>query len=403
MSKLDKATMHLNLDLIQTPNALKNLTSLLKKEEVIAIDTEFIRERTFFPNLALIQIATAQEAWLVDVLAFSNRDIQPLLEILQDPNILKLLHSSFGDQECFFSAYGITAKPTFDTFEAASLVGYGESVSLTDLLKKALNVKIPKSLARTDWLRRPMSDEMKMYAMADVEYLVPLYEKLEKGLEAKQRKDWAYGLSAKFEDPKLYQINPGEIAQRIARSGRVSTSKYPYLVELVAWREKRATQLNIPRKRIADDSTLIHISNARPKTLVQLKSFRGLNPGEVKRHGEEILAVLQKEPYPLDPKIPPPPNIRKPTAEQARVIDFLSTYLKALCKDLKIASRLILTSKGIGKIVVENLLNPEQWVKTGICSAEGCKLVGKDFVAVLQGKRALAIQNGKLEVLELDS
>lgn len=393
--------MQLNLDLIETPSALAKLAESLKREKIIAIDTEFVREKTFVPNLALIQIANREEIWLVDAPAFKKTQIAPLLNLLQNPDILKVLHSAYGDQECFYSTYKITVTPTLDTFEAASLLGLGESVGLRELIRKTLNISIPKFLTRTDWLKRPISQEMKRYAMTDVEYLLPVADNMIAQLNTMGRKEWAFELSSALESPKLYSNNPEELARRLAKSGRVKETNFHLFQELVSWRESRARELDLPRRRIADDETLINIAHSRPKTIQELGKFRGLNPGEVRKQGDRILQILQKD-YSLDKiKAPAPHKILRPTSVQARTIDFLSTYLKAICQDKKIASRLIMTVKDLTKIVVENILDPEKWVEAGICSRRAMELVGEPLTEVLLGKRALALREGKLQILEI--
>lgn len=393
---------HLNLDLIQDRKALQFLTEEISKEKVLAIDTEFIREKTFFPILALIQIASKQEAWLVDPLAFSKEEIQPLLDVLTDKNIIKLFHSSFGDQECLYASYQMTASPTLDTFEAASLLGYGDSVSLRDLLQKSLGVKIPKFLARTNWLQRPLSEQLRHYAITDVQYLVEAYEKIIIQLEKLKRKDWALWLSAAYENHKLYADTSEEIAKRLVKSGKVPNQKYSILCDMVAWREERARYLNIPRKRVADDETLLNLVQASPTTLGHLSEFRGLNSGEVRKQGDRILKILSGK-VDRSKKIPPIPKpSQRANSEQARVIDFLFTFLRARCLELKIAPRLVLTTKNLAKIVVEKLDHPEQWIEAGLCSPEACELIGPDLLSALHGKEGLAIKDGRLTSIHLN-
>lgn len=394
--------MQLHWDLIKNSTDLLNLIKNLKQETLIAFDTEFVREKTFKPQLALIQIATAKEAWLIDALAFTPKEMQPLLEILTDKNILKVLHSSYGDQECLFFSFGITATPTLDTYEAGALLGYGESISLRDLLRHQLGVSIEKHLSRTDWLRRPVSEEMKQYAMSDVQYMVEVGKKILRELEKRERKEWALELSADYEDPKLYQVNPEETAYRLAKSGRISPRGFHILKDLIQWRDRRALEINIPRKRVAQDDALISIANAAPKNLEALEKFRGLNPGEVRKHGKEILKILHPPKDAGEKNLPPRLEFRKPNPTQARIIDFLGTYLKVLCQKFQVASRLILTVPDLQKIVVDNLQDPEQWVQAKICTRRACDLVGKDLREVLQGKRALAIRNEKLEELKME-
>jgi ribonuclease D len=393
--------MDLHLHPITQPKPLKQLCDQLGGQEMVAIDTEFIREKTYYPQLALIQIATDREGWLIDPLAFSAGQMEPLVKILGDKNILKVLHSAYGDQECLFFSYGITAQPTLDTFEAASLLGYGESVSLRDLIHKTLQIKIPKFLTRTNWLKRPLNEEMELYAMADVQYLVSIARTLTGQLESLGRLSWAYELSRQWENPAVYQPNGATLAHRLAKSGKVSTRNYPVFQDLLEWREARAQKIDIPRRRICDDETLMNIANARPGNLDQLRKFRGIQASEVEKQGKILLEIIHRDRSQGHYDFPQPPKIYKPSGQQTRVIDFLSTYLKGVCQKMKIASRLIFTVKDLDRIVLENILDPEEWVRLGLLSPEARRLVGDELQMALQGKRGLAIQDGQLKILNL--
>lgn len=393
--------MELHLEPITTPGALLELCEHLATKKQIAFDTEFIREKTYYPQLALIQIATDQEGWLIDPLAFTPKQMEPLLKILTHKNILKILHSAYGDQECLYFSYAITATPTLDTFEAASLLGYGESVSLRDLIHKVLKVRIPKFLTRTNWLRRPIEEEMKIYALTDVQHLVTIAGKIIPQLKSLGREGWAYALSAQWEDPKVYAPNPATLARRMAKSGKISARHYPIFQDLVGWREERARKADIPRRRICDDETLMNIANARPKSPEDLRRFRGIQPAEIGRQGKILLEIIHRDRRQGDYDFPSPPKVYKPTGPQARVIDFLSTYLKAVCQKLKIASRLIFTVKILEAIVLENILDPDEWVRLGLLTAQARQLVGEDLHQALVGKRALAIEDGQIKILNL--
>lgn len=395
--------MNLNLELIQSTSELhalcEQLHAQLEQDPYLAVDTEFIREKTYFPQLALIQLATSEAAWLVDPLCFSAEELQPLRDILQSPKFLKILHSAGGDQECFFFAYDFTVKNTLDTYEAASLVGLGESVSLRDLVYRLADVQIPKFLTRTNWLKRPMGEEMRRYAIADVEHLVEVGKELLARLEKLGRLDWAMELSRVSENPAQYLPSPEVMARRIGKSGRVHAKNYGVFLGLVEWREGRARRLNLPRRRIADDDTLVNLANARPKTVDAIRKFRGIQGAEVERRGRELIDILQGNGKHATP--PAQPRFSKPSPQQARVIDFLGTYLKAVCQEKKIASRLVLTVKELQKIVVDNLHEPEQWIRSGLCSEAAAKLLGNSLRSVLEGEKGLGIQEGKLTILDL--
>lgn len=388
--------------MVDRPESLKALAEKLAEHSIIAFDTEFIRESTYLPKLALIQVATRDESWLVDVLALRHEAMQPLMAVLQDPKILKVLHSAHGDQECLYHTYGITASPTLDTFEASSLLGLGESVSLRDLIRMQLGLNVGKSHARTDWLKRPISEELKKYALSDVQYLVEIGEQILGRLGELGRKEWALELSAYYENSQLYSDNSAELAAKLAKSGRISARSYAILRELVAWREQRAKALNIPRRRIADDETLFHIANARPTSVDQLSKFRGLNSGEIQRQGKYIIDKIKLHLDKPSEELPEVPKANIPSAVQARVVDLVGAYLRVLSERYEIAARHLFTTHELRKIVLDNMTEPKQWVEKGLCSSRVSDLIGEEMKAMLQGKRALSIDNGKIKIESLE-
>lgn len=394
--------MEQHMNPIEEAEELKRICADLKKETMLAVDTEFIRETTYSPKLALIQIATESQSWLIDNCALSVQDMQPLLQIFQDRNILKIFHYSQADQECLYHHYQITASPSFDTFEAASLLGYGESPSLQKLTKEVLGIALPKHHTRSNWLHRPLADDLKKYALADVENLVKIAKHLLDQLEKKQRQDWAIALSQQWEDPSRYQTSTKLILNRLLKAGKISQRSYPIVKALVKWREGRARELDKLRKSVMDDDTIISIANARPQNLEQLKTFRGIHSNEIKKHGEEILQLISNPP-PSEDLTNDPKRFRaqNPTHNQANIIALLSTYLRHLCSELGIATRLTLTNQSIEKIVLENLLNPRQWFEQGLCSQEAASLVSKEILAMLNGRRALTIQGGKMVTITM--
>ncbi len=393
--------MKLHLDLIRDDTSLKQVAEKIQNCSFLAFDTEFIREKTFHPELALIQLATEEEAWLLDAPALGRHAMAPLLSLLEDPKILKVMHSAFGDQECLWSAYRITAKPVLDTFEAAALCGYGESVSLGDLVNRVLKVKLPKMHSRTHWLRRPLSEEMRSYALSDVQYLIPLTMKLREELSDLGRWEWALELSEATSNPLLYEPNIQSLATRLAQGGRFNPETFGVLCALVEWRENRARLINIPRKRIADDGTLISLAQARPHTLEKLSQFRGLNPGELQRQGENLLKIMENPVVLSHLPTFSAPKIFRPSSAQSRAIDYLSTFLKAICQEKRIASRLIMTVKDLTEIVVDQLQDSQEWISRKLCSPRACALVEEELSAALQGRKGLALQKGKLTLLEL--
>src|SRR3954464_14479302 len=218
--------------LLSTADEILDLAQKLKGSEIIAFDTEFIRESTFFPIVEIIQVATKSESWLVDAQAFKRNyrsgnpqafdpALNPLLSVFTNPKILKIVHAAQGDQECLFTSFGVVASPTLDTAVAASLCGYGDGIGLGKLLKSVLDVVVTKGHARTNWSVRPLPEQLLDYAHADVIYLVNLGRILLAKLDEIGRKKWALELTAQYENMALYHPNFEEIAQKLARSGRL--------------------------------------------------------------------------------------------------------------------------------------------------------------------------------------
>ncbi|MBY0371047.1 ribonuclease D, partial [bacterium] len=204
---------------IDTPEALEDMVEVLRDQSVIAVDTEFIRETTFFPKMALIQVAAADRVWLIDPVALNADALQPFLEILWNPKILKVLHAAFADQECFYWSYGRVAEPVLDTAVAAALSGYGDNVGLAKLTKDVLRIHLHKGRSRVKWLQRPLPRELLQYAQQDVEFLVELGARMEERLRDKGRWEWA--LEESYVDPKDFDTPPEEIAHRLAKSGHL--------------------------------------------------------------------------------------------------------------------------------------------------------------------------------------
>jgi ribonuclease D len=391
----------------------------LRRADIIAFDTEFIRETTFFPIVEIIQVATAEESWLVDAQAFKkgfrpgpqgsfNPGLKPLLEIFQDKRILKIAHAIQGDQECLYTSFGCLATPTLDTAVAASLGGYGEGIGLGKLLKAALDVTIKKGHARTNWSVRPLPEQLIEYAHADVEHLVELGKLLMGQLEKLGRKEWSLELSAKWEDKSLYEPDIKELASRLARSGRLDKRGYAALVELVRWREARVRQLNLPRRWVADDAVLVDLAHVRPKDMQHLSAFRGLNKGELKNSGEQILAALKAaneapaQPPERDPEERAARRGRMdiPTTEESQALDLIKCYVGMLADRHRIAAKHLMTSAQLLPLLRTPIQKVEDLVTSGVLGKEAAHLVGEELVAFIRGERALSIDGSKIKIVE---
>ncbi|MCM2278444.1 MAG: HRDC domain-containing protein [Oligoflexia bacterium] len=398
--------------LITTGDEVAALAEKLKGQEIIAFDTEFIRETTFFPIVEIIQVATDQESWLVDAQAFKKSyrpgpeggfdpAIRPLLDIFEDRSILKVLHAAQGDEECLFTSFGVVASPIIDTAVAASLCGYGEGIGLGKLLKAKLGVTIAKGHARTNWSVRPLPKQLMEYAHADVEHLVTLGRQLLEDLEKLGRKDWALRLSAKWEDKALYQGDCDEMAHKMARGGRLDKNGYAALRALVRWREQRVRQLNLPRRWVADDTVLLDLAHVRPKDLEHLAAFRGLNKGELKNSGEAILAAIRKEPEDGDRLPAKAGRADIPTAEESQALELLRCFIGILADEHRIAAKHLLGTAQLLPLLRGKFETARDLVTQELLSDEAAGLIGGEIVAFLHGKRALSVQGTRIQIASI--
>jgi len=393
---------------ISSREELARLAQHLKTPKTIAFDTEFIREKTFFPMLEIIQIATDENSWLIDAQPFrrimekceDDSPIQPILAILADPTILKIVHAAQGDQECLYASFGAVASPILDTSIAAALCGYGENIGLGNLLKAVLNVNIKKGHARTDWSARPLPRQLLSYAHEDVIHLVELGAALLEELDRRNRREWALDLSNQWDEAQ-FEPNPEALVRRLAKNGRINPKNYPVLLELVRWREERVRQLNLPRRWLAADEILINLAEVRPKDLDHLKAFRGFSKNEINRRGEEILKIIadaEKSPNVVMPDFerPTPPSL-----SESRAVELLRCYVGILSARHKIASTHLVDPGFYLDILRQAPKTMDDLVKNRFLTPYGAELIGEEIIAFLHGQRALAVQNSAVQVIKL--
>ena len=389
---------------LKTPAEITELAAELNRHSIISFDTEFIRENTFYPSVELIQIGTRDNSWLIDAQCFRGKNaagLQPVLDVFKNPKILKILHAAQGDQECLYTSYKTVASPSFDTAVGAALCGYGDGIGLGNLLKAVLGVNLKKGHARTNWAARPLPGQLIEYAHADVEFLVQAAETLLEKLAETGRKDWAIQLSAKWEDPSLYEPDPEGQTQKLAKSGRMDSRTYATLLELMRWREDRVRVLNLPRRWVADDQVLLDLANVKPKDMDHLSAFRGLNKGEMKASGEKILEAIRRGLESKETKPSDGPRMEHPSTEESQALDLVKAYMGILADRERIAMKHLLTVGQLLPLLREKVDSPDEWVAKKLLSPEAGRLVGAELHALLQGKRALSIEGRKIKIVSL--
>ncbi len=283
---------HTPSPLLADPAQLEQACSRWREAPWLALDTEFLREDTYFPKLCLVQVGDGRDNLCIDTLALGTAGLQPLFELLRDSASPKVFHAASQDLEIFVQLEGRTPQPLFDTQIAAALLGYGDQLGYAALVEKLLGVKLDKSLTRTDWSRRPLSAAELAYAAYDVLYLGEIYPRLHQELEARGRLAWLAEDCARLGDPARYRNPPETAWRRLKGLPRLAPAAQTAAAALAAWREQLAQQRNRPRKWILDDEPLYRLAERRPQDLAQLENLRALPPKTLERHGEALLEVL---------------------------------------------------------------------------------------------------------------
>jgi len=281
-----------NLRYIDTDADLEQACHDLADQPYLAVDTEFIREKTYYPVLCLIQLASPTHCFCIDPLALP--DLSPLRNLLLDERITKVFHAARQDLEILGLAFGKLPAPVFDTQIAASLLGLGDQLGYANLVKHFLQVQLSKGHARTDWERRPLSKEQIEYAADDVRYLIELFPSMRQKLVDLGRLDWLQEDFADLTRPELYQNNPDQQWQRVSGIQKLKGAQLAILQELAGWREQQAQHQDKPRKWIISDDVLLVLALQAPREITQLERIRGINSGLVQRHGQTLLGLVEK-------------------------------------------------------------------------------------------------------------
>jgi len=360
----------------------------------IAVDTEFMRETTYWPRLCLVQVATPDAAANIDPLA-EGLDLAPLLAILADPSIVKVFHAARQDVE-IFNNLGVIPRPLFDTQIAAMAAGFGEQIAYDALVRQMLRVELDKSSRFTDWARRPLSDSQLEYALADVTHLADLFPLLRARLETSGRLAWVTEEMDQMTDPALYDTDPENAWKRL-KPKRFATKYLAVLRGVAAWRERTAQQRDQPRGRILKDDAIEEIASQAPTDAEGLNRLRAVPKGFANsKFGPDLLeaineAVRNAEAY--APKIERNASPQVPAA--GAVVELLKVLLKARAEDAGVASKLIATVSDLEKIAIDdNADTPalQGWRRDAF---------GEDALRVKRGELALVLDGARVRVVEV--
>lgn len=376
--------------LIASSNELAALVSRLRGESFVTVDTEFMRERTYWPELCVVQLAGESDVAIIDALA-PELDLSPLAALLNDTPVMKVFHAARQDIEIFVLRFGAVPQPMFDTQVAAMVAGFGDQIAYDALVAALADGHVEKAHRFSDWSVRPLSPAQVAYAAADVTWLRRIYKVLRARLEAEGRLDWVAEEMAVLQDPETYRINPDEAWQRL----RVRSSNRRYLGmvrALAAWREREAQRVNIPRQRLLKDETLLDIAATTPDTPEALARARGVTRGfAAGRSGASLLDAVSGAKSLPEAMLPQVVRPREATRPSPALVSLLKVLLTAKCEEHHVAARLVASSEEIDRLAVgDDVPALHGWRRA---------VFGDDALALKAGRIALGVDDRRIKLI----
>jgi len=377
---------------ITTTAELSALCQTLAKSDFVAVDTEFLREQTFWPLLCLIQLAGPEAEAIVDPLA-PGLDLAPFYELMADSSTVKVFHAARQDIEIIFLKSGVVPTPVFDTQVAAMVCGFGDSISYVNLVKKTTGTNLDKSSRFTDWSRRPLSSKQLDYALADVTYLRNVYDHLRQVLDKTGRTPWLQEEMSILTNPATYDTSPENAWQRLKLrvKGRKSLA---VLLELAAWRERLAQSLDVPRGRVLRDDALYDIANQVPTSTEALGQLRTLSDGFARSQRAKEIIEAVKAGIERDPKtLPKIERNEALSAEASATLELLKVLLKAAAAEHGVAPRIIADSDDLEQLATSD--------EADILALQGWRraLFGEAALKLKRGELALTLVGGEVRAV----
>ena len=374
---------------------LKALIAELQSAPYLALDTEFLRDQTYWPKLCLIQVASTDVAAIIDPLA-DDIDLKPFYELLKNPKIVKVFHAARQDIEIFQQQGGVIPHPLFDTQIAAMVAGYGDAASYETLARRIAGVEIDKSSRFTDWSRRPLSNKQLEYAIGDVTHLRKIYEVLDAELKKTHRETWIADEISALQNAELYAMNPANAWKRL--KARTSSKRFIALLATIAeWREREAQTRDIPRGRVLKDEALLEIAAHPPESADALERIRAIPKGFANsRMGKTLMEAVEHGRQAAPPEGIEPEKPRRKREPSQAAIDLLKTLLRLRAEEANVAPRLIANADDIESLAA--------FEDDGIAALQGwrAEVFGNDALALRKGELGIALSKGKAVVVKLD-
>jgi ribonuclease D len=380
------------MSLITTTDTLAAICDRMAKHSFITVDTEFLRETTYYPLLCVAQIASADEAVVIDALA-PGIDLKPFFELLADEKVVKVFHAARQDIEIVWNMAKTIPHPIFDSQVAAMVLGYGDSISYDQLVQRITGDVLDKSNRFTDWTRRPLTDAQLTYALSDVTHLRDVYIKLAADLEKRGRTSWVEAEMGILTSPETYRADPANAWERLKARVR-KPKELAVLMEIAAWREREAQTRDVPRSRVLKDDVLGDIATQAPTTIEKLGHLRSLPKGfERSRWGEAIVEAVQRG-VDRDPKTLPRFERFRPAQNGAATVELLKVLLRMTAESHGVAAKVIATVDELDRIAADD--------DADVPAMKGWRreLFGEKAIALKHGKLALAVDKGRVVTVD---
>jgi ribonuclease D len=380
------------MDLITTTSALAEACQRLAAHDYVTVDTEFLRESTYYPQLCVLQMASPDEAVVVDALA-EGLDLQPFFDLMANEKVVKVFHAARQDIEIVWHRAKLIPHPIFDTQVAAMVLGYGDSISYDQLVQRITGDTLDKSNRFTDWTRRPLTKAQIEYAVSDVTHLRDVYKKLSADLQKRGRTEWLSEEMDILTSPETYRMDPDNAWQRLRARVR-KPKELAILIEIAAWREREAKARDVPRGRILKDDVVADIAVQAPTTVERLASLRSLPKGFEKSKWGQDIPDLVKKALARDPKTLPQIERSKPAPNGAATVELLKVLLRMTSERHAVASKVIATVDDLERIAADD--------NADVPALKGWRrdLFGEKALALKAGRLALAIENGRVSAIE---
>jgi ribonuclease D len=377
----------LDYDYIDSNEMLARLCAELATANYCVIDTEFIRESTYYPELALIQIASGERLACIDPLAIS--ELAPLAELLVKDSLLKVFHSSSQDLEILYQKFGQVPTPVFDTQLAAAVLGYNQQISYADLVQQVTGVELEKKHTRANWMRRPLSQEELDYAMDDVRYLMSVYETLNEKLESTRRFNWLEKDLIAMSDPLNYEVRMDQLWKRLKGVQKLKGVKLQIASELAQWREELAQRQNRPRRWIVKDEVIVELARQAPGDIGALSRIRDLSDKTVRRHGDRLLQIIAHAGQVDAAQWPQHDKVKNLNKQQLALGDCLMALCRVIADQNQVALATLATRKDIDNL----LLNQKSSRLT-----QGWRFImaGEQLLEFIHGQSSISVDREKL-------